>query len=415
MFQVERVFFFFFFFRTARRRFRSLRALRGGLDEALERFGFARNRRARSLVRFVFVFVRSARVVFVRGARVVDGGAQPARLEVFAFSHTRREQREHHHGVVLVALRGGVARPRVVGREDVPRRRVLDTRRYEAQRGHFGVSEAHEIAQSLDVRPDAGRAGEAHRFVPVRAESQEQSAQPAAGARAEAGQEHRAELRGRARAALQRQTRESLGRAEQVLPLRARAGEQHGGTDAVRLGAEYQARPGLRRGVGVGHRRRPPPPPPSPPPEMTSEHLIRSSFVGTSFSLFTAVVPETFAPPFTSPRASARVVDMGDDFYVRYYVVRVSSARARPAAPRRVPAPASTSPHATRTSNLTRSSIRPRLRRLSRSASRLFSRRRRTETRRVTRASSATSSWSSSFARTASSGTRTTPTTSTTR
>jgi hypothetical protein len=45
--------------------------------------------------------------------------------------------------------------------------------------------------------------------------------------------------------------------------------------------------------------------------------------------LFTAVVPETFAPPFTSPRASARVVDMGDDFYVRYYVVRVSSARAR--------------------------------------------------------------------------------------
>ena len=45
--------------------------------------------------------------------------------------------------------------------------------------------------------------------------------------------------------------------------------------------------------------------------------------------LFTAVVPETFAPPFTSPRASARVVDMGDDFYVRYYVVRVSSARVR--------------------------------------------------------------------------------------
>ena len=58
---------------------------------------------------------------------------------------------------------------------------------------------------------------------------------------------------------------------------------------------------------------------------------------------------------------------------------------------------------------------RRRLRRLSRSASRLFSRRRRTETRRVIRASSATSSWSSSFARTASSGTRTTPTTSTTR
>ena len=41
------------------------------------------------------------------------------------------------------------------------------------------------------------------------------------------------------------------------------------------------------------------------------------------------MVPETFAPPFTSPRASARVVDMGDDFYVRYYVVRVSSARVR--------------------------------------------------------------------------------------
>ena len=39
LFKVERVF-FFFFLRTARRRFRSLRALRGGLDLALERFGF---------------------------------------------------------------------------------------------------------------------------------------------------------------------------------------------------------------------------------------------------------------------------------------------------------------------------------------------------------------------------------------
>ena len=193
------------------------------------------------------------------------------------------------------------------------------------------MSEPHETPERPYVRAHAAGSRDEQVPVAVAAQPEQRAAQPAARVGVERRQEARAELTGGPDSMFQREPAESLGAPEQVLALGspvAREEQRRRDSIGVRADDEDARRIAGPSGTRARHPRALP--------------LRSSSFHRQQPPLFSQPEPAAKSPsskPVSSQTRRAEVDvtrerDTMDDFYVRYYVVRLTPSPDRGSPPR---------------------------------------------------------------------------------